>query len=141
VRSIREQLFSLPVVVALVTALVAGFTVVSYDDAFAKEYPSWDDVLEARENEEKTKEKIEELQGYIDDLAREYQAAEEEAARIGQEFVDAQQALTTRSTPKPNCKQRQIAPQSKQKNPGCKQASLWQNLPAWGVGISRRHCL
>ena len=92
-RSLREQLFSLPVVVALVTALVAGFTVVSYDDAFAKEYPSWDDVLEARENEEKTQEKIEELQGYIEDLAREYQAAEEEAARIGQEFVDAQQAL------------------------------------------------
>ncbi|MDR9434766.1 peptidoglycan DD-metalloendopeptidase family protein [Pontimonas sp.] len=68
-------------------------TVVWHEQAFAKEYPSWQDVLEAREDEEKTQEKIEELQGLIDELATEYQAAEEEAARLGQIFVEAQQDL------------------------------------------------
>ena len=92
-RSVRDSLFSLPVVTTLVTALVATMTVVWHEDAFAKEYPTWQDVLEARENEEKTQEKIEELQGLIEELSSEYQAAEEEAARLGQEFVDAQQDL------------------------------------------------
>ncbi|WP_310671958.1 peptidoglycan DD-metalloendopeptidase family protein [Pontimonas sp.] len=74
-------------------ALVLSVTVVWHEQAFAKEYPSWQDVLEAREDEEKTQEKIEELQGLIDELATEYQAAEEEAARLGQIFVEAQQDL------------------------------------------------
>ena len=86
-------MLSLPVVAALVVALVATVTVVWHERAFAREYPTWQDVLEARENEEKTKEKIEELQGLIEELAVEYQAAEEEAARLGQEFVEAQQDL------------------------------------------------
>jgi len=85
--------FSLPVVAAVVVALVATVTVVWHERAFAREYPTWQDVLDAREDEEKTQEKIEELQGLIDELAVEYQAAEEEAARLGQEFVEAQQDL------------------------------------------------
>jgi len=90
---IRVPLFRLPTVVGLVVALVVTLTVVWHEDAFAREYPTWQDVLEARQNEEKTKDKIEELQGLINELAEEYQAAEEEAARLGQEFVEAQQAL------------------------------------------------
>ena len=92
-RSVRDSFFSLPVVAALIVALVATVTVVWHERAFAREYPSWQDVLEARANEKKTQEKIEELQGLIDELAVEYQAAEEEAARLGQEFVEAQQDL------------------------------------------------
>ena len=92
-RSLRDSVFSLPVVAAVVVALVATVTVVWHERAFAREYPTWQDVLDAREDEEKTQEKIEELQGLIDELAVEYQAAEEEAARLGQEFVEAQQDL------------------------------------------------
>jgi murein DD-endopeptidase MepM/ murein hydrolase activator NlpD len=93
VRSLREHVISLPVITSVVAALVLSVTVVWHEQAFAKEYPSWQDVLEAREDEEKTQEKIEELQGLIDELATEYQAAEEEAARLGQIFVEAQQDL------------------------------------------------
>ncbi|MDR9396416.1 MAG: peptidoglycan DD-metalloendopeptidase family protein [Pontimonas sp.] len=92
-RSLREHVISLPVITSVVAALVLSVTVVWHEQAFAKEYPSWQDVLEAREDEEKTQEKIEELQGLIDELATEYQAAEEEAARLGQIFVEAQQDL------------------------------------------------
>lgn len=92
-RSFRDSLLSLPVVTTLVATLVVTMTVAWHDVAFAREYPTWQDVLEARENEEATKEKIEELQGLIEELASEYQAAEEEAARLGQEFVEAQQDL------------------------------------------------
>jgi murein DD-endopeptidase MepM/ murein hydrolase activator NlpD len=93
VRSLRDSVISLPIITSVVAALVLSVTVVWHEQAFAKEYPSWQDVLEARENEEKTQEKIEELQGLIDELATEYQAAEEEAARLGQIFVEAQQDL------------------------------------------------
>ena len=92
-RSLRDSVISLPIITSVVAALVLSVTVVWHEQAFAKEYPSWQDVLEARENEEKTQEKIEELQGLIEELATEYQAAEEEAARLGQIFVEAQQDL------------------------------------------------
>ncbi|AVG23060.1 Secreted cell wall peptidase and hydrolase activator [Pontimonas salivibrio] len=92
-RSLRDSVISLPIITSVVAALVLSVTIVWHEQAFAKEYPSWQDVLEARENEEKTQEKIEELQGLIEELATEYQAAEEEAARLGQIFVEAQQDL------------------------------------------------
>ena len=92
-RSLRDSVISLPIITSVVAALVLSVTIVWHEQAFAKDYPSWQDVLEARENEEKTQEKIEELQGLIDELATEYQAAEEEAARLGQIFVEAQQDL------------------------------------------------
>jgi len=93
VRSLRDSVISLPIITSVVAALVLSVTIVWHEQAFAKDYPSWQDVLEARENEEKTQEKIEELQGLIEELATEYQAAEEEAARLGQIFVEAQQDL------------------------------------------------
>lgn len=92
-RHLRDSVISLPIITSVVAALVLSVTVVWHEQAFAKSYPSWQDVLEAREDEEKTQEKIEELQGFIEELATEYQAAEEEAARLGQIFVEAQQDL------------------------------------------------
>lgn len=92
-RHLRDSVISLPIITSVVAALVLSVTVVWHEQAFAKSYPSWQDVLEAREDEKKTQEKIEELQGFIEELATEYQAAEEEAARLGQIFVEAQQDL------------------------------------------------
>jgi len=76
-----------------VLTLIAGAVFVVSEPASAKEYPSWQDVLDARADEKKTEAKIKELQGLLEELTLAYQAAEEEAMRLGEIYFEAQLAL------------------------------------------------
>lgn len=92
-RGFRDGHLTLPTVVLAVFVLIAGVLFVNSEPAQAKEYPTWQDVLEARKDEARTKKKIEELQGLLEELMLEYQAAEEEAMRLGEIYYEAQLAL------------------------------------------------
>lgn len=92
-RGFRDSLLTLPAVLTAVIALVIGVSVADAPPAEAKDYPSWQDVLEARKDEAAAKKKIEELQGLLEELMLEYQQAEEEAMRLGEIYYEAQLAL------------------------------------------------
>lgn len=62
-----------------ITALPANTT----DDYDPDDYPTWDEVLEARDNEEKTEEKIAEIEALIADLETTYYTALTEAEQAG----------------------------------------------------------
>lgn len=54
------------------------------------DYPTWQEVLDARKNETATKRKIEEIQGLIQRLADELAAANREAEQAGEEYFEKQ---------------------------------------------------
>jgi len=93
VRGFRDSSFSLPAIALVILAFIAGAVFVVSEPAQAKEYPTWQDVLDARKDEAKAKKKIEELQGLLEELTVAYQAAEEEAMRLGEIYYEAQLAL------------------------------------------------
>jgi len=90
VRGFRDTSFSLPAIALVILTFIAGAVFVVSEPAQAKEYPTWQDVLDARKDEAKTKKKIEELQGLLEELTMAYQAAEEEAMRLGEIYYEAQ---------------------------------------------------
>ncbi len=73
---------------ALVATLMAG------SPAAATDYPSWNDVIAAKSNEEAKSAQISELQGLISGLQAEVDAAEAVADQAWQADQAAQQALT-----------------------------------------------
>ena len=89
-RGFRDSSFSLPAIALVILTFIAGAVFVVSEPAQAKEYPTWQDVLEARKDEAATKKKIEELQGLLEELTLAYQAAEEEAMRLGEIYYEAQ---------------------------------------------------
>lgn len=92
-RGFSHHPFSLLAATLSVLTLIAGAVFVVSEPAQAKEYPTWQDVLDARADEKKTQAKIEELQGLLEELTMAYQAAEEEAMRLGDIYVEAQMNL------------------------------------------------
>ncbi|MFZ9101426.1 MAG: hypothetical protein ACO20C_01820, partial [Pontimonas sp.] len=92
-RGFRDSSFSLPAIALVILTFIAGAVFVVSEPAQAKEYPTWQDVLDARKDEAKAKKKIEELQGLLEELTLAYQAAEEEAMRLGEIYYEAQLAL------------------------------------------------
>jgi len=93
VRGFRDSSFSLPAIALVILTFIAGAVFVVSEPAQAKEYPTWQDVLDARKDEAKAEKKIEELQGLLEELTVAYQAAEEEAMRLGEIYYEAQLAL------------------------------------------------
>jgi murein DD-endopeptidase MepM/ murein hydrolase activator NlpD len=92
-RGFSHHPFSLLAATLSVLTLIAGAVFVVSEPAQAKEYPTWQDVLDARADEKKTQAKIKELQGLLEELTMAYQAAEEEAMRLGDIYVEAQMNL------------------------------------------------
>jgi len=90
VRGFRDSSFSLPAIALVILTFIAGAVFVVSEPAQAKEYPTWQDVLDARKDEAKAEKKIEELQGLLEELTLAYQAAEEEAMRLGEIYYEAQ---------------------------------------------------
>lgn len=93
-----QRHFSLPAALVAVVALVAtvgvvGVTTTAYAEEDNDKWPSWQDVVKARSSEAEAKKKINEIQGLIRQIANEVQAAEEEAARAGEAYYLALEAL------------------------------------------------
>ena len=91
-----SRLFTLPQALLAIVALVATVSVVAVSPAFAEDddkFPSWADVVEARKNEADAKRQIDRIQALIQEIAEEVQAAEEEAARAGEAYYLALEAL------------------------------------------------
>lgn len=93
----NSRLFTLPQALLVILALVATVSVVAVSPAFAEDdddkFPSWADVVEARKNEADAKRQIDRIQGLIQEIAEEVQAAEEEAAKAGEIYYLALEAL------------------------------------------------
>lgn len=93
-----SRLFTLPQALFVIVALVATVSVVAVSPAFGNDddddkFPSWADVVEARKNEANAKRQIDRIQALIQEIAEEVQAAEEEAARAGEIYYLALEAL------------------------------------------------
>jgi len=92
-----HRVFSLPWALFAIVGLVATVSVASLSPAYAEDdnekWPSWQDVVEARKNEAEAKKQIERIQALINQIAREVQAAEEEAMRAGEAYYVALEAL------------------------------------------------
>lgn len=80
-----------------IVGLVATVGLASTSPAFAddddKKYPSWQDVVKARNDEAAAKRQIDRIQGLIRQIANEVQAAEQEAMRAGEIYYVALEAL------------------------------------------------
>ncbi len=79
-----------------IAAVVAGAglllgTTVTYELAFAAKYPSWADVLKARQNVAQKEKAIAELKSIIRGLEKEAASTAEEAQRVGTIYQEAQQ--------------------------------------------------
>jgi murein DD-endopeptidase MepM/ murein hydrolase activator NlpD len=79
-----------------IAAVVAGAglllgSVVTNELAFAAKYPSWADVLKARQNIAQKEKAIAELKGILRGLEKEAAATAEEAQRVGTIYQEAQQ--------------------------------------------------
>lgn len=74
------------------TLLLTGTIVASSNDAaFAKDYPSWNDVVKARKSEAATKAEIRRIRGLLDDLRVEVEKTEKDAMEKGEAAQEADQ--------------------------------------------------
>lgn len=88
--------FSLSIALWAIISLVATILIAGASTAFAEDdedFPSWEDVVAARKSEAEAKKKIDQITKLINQIAQEVQAAEEEAARAGEAYYIAQEAL------------------------------------------------
>jgi murein DD-endopeptidase MepM/ murein hydrolase activator NlpD len=87
----------MPFAVLAIIGLVVTLGLVGHTSAFADEHnekwPSWQDVVKARNDEREAKRRIDQIQALIRQIANEVQAAEEEAARAGEAYYIALEAL------------------------------------------------
>ena len=87
----RNRLF---VTLALLSMVLTGtIATQSYDTAWAKDYPSWADVMAARNNLAAKKVEVARLQSLLAQLADEVKTTEAFARQKGDEFARAQQAF------------------------------------------------
>jgi murein DD-endopeptidase MepM/ murein hydrolase activator NlpD len=91
VTNVRPQFRGLAAFVVSVGLLLGPS--VANQFAFAANYPSWSDVLNARKNVALKEKAIAELKGIIKGLEKQAAAAAEEAQRVGTIYQEAQQAF------------------------------------------------
>lgn len=89
----RPRLTALIASIAAALMLISGSIAVSEKPAFAVEYPSWDDVLAARDNVSRQQSSIQEIRGLIAALADEAAAAQAVAEEKGAIYYEAQLAF------------------------------------------------
>ena len=87
-----RRIVSLFVILLYLTVTLASFTPEQVAD-LRKVFQESVKLARKELREKETKKKIEQLQGILEELAAEYQAAEEEAARLGEIYYEAQLAL------------------------------------------------
>ena len=71
------------------TALVLALAVAPEGPAYADEYPTWEEVQEARKDVAAAEAKVKEIQEILAGLEREAAEAEQEAARLGEIYYEA----------------------------------------------------
>jgi murein DD-endopeptidase MepM/ murein hydrolase activator NlpD len=89
-RSRGRRLIAILSVIAVLCATAILSTGVS--PAWAKDYPSWSDVIAARANQSASQAKVTEIQGLLAQLANELAAAEADAAKKGEAYQLAEEA-------------------------------------------------
>jgi murein DD-endopeptidase MepM/ murein hydrolase activator NlpD len=89
-RSRGRRLIAILSVIAVLCATAILSTGVS--PAWAKDYPSWSDVISARANQAASQAKVTEIQGLLAQLANELAAAEADAAKKGEAYQLAEEA-------------------------------------------------
>ena len=91
------RVFSLPWALFATVGLVATVSIASLTPAYAdddnEKWPTWAEVVEARNNEAEAKRQIDRIQGLINQISRDVQAAEEEAMRAGDIYFEALEAF------------------------------------------------
>jgi murein DD-endopeptidase MepM/ murein hydrolase activator NlpD len=90
-RSRGRRLIAILSVIAVLCATAILSTGVS--PAWAKDYPSWSDVIAARANQSASQAKVTEIQGLLAQLANELAAAEADAAKKGEAYQLAEEAF------------------------------------------------
>ena len=70
-------------------ALVAGLSLAPASPAFADEFPTWEEVQEARKDVAKAQAKVKEIQELLAGLEQASAEAEQEAARLGEIYYEA----------------------------------------------------
>jgi len=89
-------------VVAILVVLTGSMVVADTSTAWAKDYPSWNEVANARKNEAATKRAVTKIRSLLKALPADATAAQAEANMKGQEWVDAdldfQEAATKADT-------------------------------------------
>ena len=76
---------------ALTLLLTGAIAATSNDAAFAKDYPSWNDVVKARKSEAATKAEIKRIRGLLDGLRVEVEKTEKDAMEKGEAAQEADQ--------------------------------------------------
>jgi murein DD-endopeptidase MepM/ murein hydrolase activator NlpD len=89
----RARLTALVAGVATALMLITTGVTSTEPPAFAATYPSWDDVLEARNNVNGAKQKADELRALIQQLEAAAAAAQAESERLGKLYEEAQLAF------------------------------------------------
>jgi len=90
-RSRGRRLIAILSVIAVLCATAILSTGVS--PAWAKDYPSWSDVIAARANQAASQAKVTEIQGLLAQLANELAAAEADAAKKGEAYQLAEETF------------------------------------------------
>ena len=91
IRSRGRRLIAILSVIAVLCATAILSTGVS--PAWAKDYPSWSDVIAARANQAASQAKVTEIQGLLAQLANELAAAEADAAKKGEAYQLAEETF------------------------------------------------
>lgn len=105
---------------ALTLLLTGAIAATSNDAAFAKDYPSWNDVVKARKSEAATKAEIKRIRGLLDDLRVEVEKTEKDAMEKGEAAQEAdqkyqEQALKTAELQKQATEAEELAAESKKR--------------------------
>lgn len=105
---------------ALTLLLTGTIAATSNDAAFAKDYPSWNDVVKARKSEAATKAEIKRIRGLLDGLRVEVEKTEKDAMEKGEAAQEAdqkyqEQALKTAELQKQATEAEELAAESKKR--------------------------
>jgi len=84
---LRQRYTAVATLAAL--ALVAGLSLAPASPAFADEFPTWEEVQEARKDVAKAEAKVKEIQELLAGLEQASAEAEQEAARLGEIYYEA----------------------------------------------------